>query len=494
MPNPEPQPDRAAHAVARSHVPFGVIVAIACVAQFMVVLDSSIVNVALPSMRTALGLSATAQQWVVDGYLIAFGGLLLLAARAGDLFGRRRVLQAGLVVFTLASLVGGLAQDGAVLLASRITQGVGAAALAPSSLSLIVAGHSDPRRRTRALTWWGVAASSAGATGMVLGGVLTAELDWRWVFFVNIPIGLVLLIATVVFLLPSPAADRRPALDLPGALTVTSGVAALVYGISVAPSDGWGSARVIVPLVAAAVLLTGFVLLERRANAPLVPLSLFAHPDLRTANVLMLCLGVVITAPLFFLSLYLQQVLGESALRAGLSLLPMAVVLSGGVLVSRRLLPVVGPRWLILAGGLTSAAGLVWLAHLPTHSAYAGHLLIPTLLAGVGMSVMVLPITGAATAGVDPRDAGVASGLANMGRQVGGALGLAALATLAASATSHSTTHGAAAVVHGYDTALFAVAGVSALAALLGRLLKTGPAARPAVAPASATGAKTLTR
>jgi EmrB/QacA subfamily drug resistance transporter len=437
----------------------------------MVVLDSSIVNVALPSMKTGLGLSGTAQQWVVNGYLIAFGGLLLLASRAGDLFGRRRVFQIGLIVFTAASLFGGLAHDGWMLLAARLVQGAGAAALAPSSLSLITASHTEPGQRTRAMTWWGVAASSAGAAGIVLGGLL-ASLSWRWVMLVNVPIGIGLLAASLACLQPSAASERRTRMDVPGAVTITLAAAAIVYGVSIASDHGWGSGHVLAMLIGGIVLLAAFAAIERRTDEPLIPLEVFSIHNVRMGNVLTLCGGVVITTPLFFLSLYLQQVLGESALRTGLSLLPMVSVIGVGVFFSQRLIPTIGPRRLVVGGGLVTAAGLVWLAQLPTHFDYVSDGLLPTLVVGAGTSVMMMPAIVAATTGVAPRDAGVASGLINMCRQLGAALGLAALVTVASTVTHNSRASGSAAVVDGYRIAFFVIAAVSVVTAPLALFLK----------------------
>jgi EmrB/QacA subfamily drug resistance transporter len=462
--------DHGPREVAKPGVALAVVAAIACSAQFMVVLDSTIVNVALPSMTSGLGLSVSAQQWVVDGYLIAFGGLLLLASRAGDLVGRRRVFQFGLALFSVASLLGGLAQDGWMLLTARLAQGVGAAALAPSSLSLITASHTEPAQRTRAMTWWGVAASSAGAAGIVLGGLLTS-LSWRAVMLVNVPIGAGLLVASVVCLAPSTASGSRARIDVPGAVSITVAAVAIVYGISIAPTDGWSSAQVLTALVVGIVLLAAFVMIERRGTAPLIPLEIFSIRNVRTGNALTLCMGVVITAPLFFLSLYLQQVLGDSALRAGLSLLPMVSVISVGVLVSQRLIPRVGPRRLVVAGGLLAAAGLAWLGTLPAHADYVDHVLFPTLVVGAGTSVMMMPAIVAATTGIDPRNAGVASGLINMCRQLGAAIGLAALVTVAAGVTSHSDAGGVASVVDGYRIAFDIMAAVGLVGAALALLL-----------------------
>ncbi|MET8725029.1 MFS transporter [Streptomyces misionensis] len=460
------------HGVAKPGVALSAVAAVACAAQFMVVLDSSIVNVALPSMKSGLGLSTSAQQWVVNGYLVAFGGLLLFASRAGDLFGRRRVFHTGLVVFSAASLVGGLAQDGWVLLAARIVQGAGAAALAPSSLSLITASHTDPARRTRAMTWWGVAASSAGAAGIVVGGLL-ASVSWRWVMLVNVPIGVGLLIAGLLCLAPTATGRRRSRIDLPGAVAVTLSAAAVVYGVSAAPEAGWAAARVVGTLVAGVVLLAVFVVVERHSDEPLIPPGVFSVANVRMGNVLTLCLGAVITAPLFFLSLYLQQVLGQSAVRTGLSLLPMVAVVSLGVFVSQRLIPLFSARRLVVVGGIVAAAGLAWLGRLPVRSAYVGHVLPPTVVVGAGTSLIMMPAIVAATSGIDPRDAGVASGLINMCRQLGAALGLSALVTVATTVTRHSSGPADAAVVHGYRVAFYALAALSLLGAALALLLRT---------------------
>src|SRR5690348_7104943 len=324
MPHPgnTSAPSVSAEPVTRPRVPPGVILAIACMANFMVIIDTSIVNVALPAMKAALGLSAADQQWVVNGYLITFGGFLLLAARAGDLFGRKGVFQAGLAVFTAASLAGGLAQDPWLLIAARVLQGIGAAALASSSLSLITASHPEGPARTHALSLWAAVGSSAGAVGVVLGGLLTTELSWRYVLFINVPIGIALLIAAAASLMPSPPGRDWARLDLPGALTVTIGVSSLVYAVSQATTKGWGSTPVIAAL-AAEVLLAAFGMIEARSPAPLVPLRILRRRSLAVGNTVMACLGVVMTSGFFFLSLYLQQILGYSALRTGMAIVPM---------------------------------------------------------------------------------------------------------------------------------------------------------------------------
>jgi EmrB/QacA subfamily drug resistance transporter len=468
------EPLAVAEPPARPHGPPGVILAIACVANFMVIIDTSIVNVALPAMKAALGLSAADQQWVVDAYLITFGGFLLLAARAGDLLGRKPVFQAGTVVFAAASLAGGLAQDPGLLIWARVIQGIGAAALASSSLSLITASHPEGLARTHALSVWAAVGSSAGAVGVVLGGLLTTELSWRYVLFINVPIGILLLIAAAASLAPSPSRRNWARLDLPGALTVTAGFGSLVYAVSQATIKGWGSAPVIAALGAAAVLLAAFGVIETRSAAPLVPLSIFGQRSLAVGNTVMTCLGLVMTSGFFFVSLYLQQILGYSALRTGMAIVPMTVLLAAGPLAAKRLLPRFGPRTLILAGGILTTFGLSWMSQFPDHSGYPAHILGPLAVIGAGVGLMLLPLAASATAGLQPRDAGLASGLFNTARQLGGAIGLAVLVTIAATTTRHRhLASPAAATVHGYRVALLICAAVSLASVLIALLLPT---------------------
>ena len=479
----------AVEPVVHPHLSLAVVVAIACIAQLMVILDTTVVNVALPAMKEHLGLSATGQQWVVNGYLITFGGLLLFAGRAGDLFGRRGVFLAGLGVFTAASLAGGLASGPGLLLAARFTQGAAAAALAPSSLSLITASHPEGAARTRAMSIWAATAGAGGAIGLVLGGILTTELSWRYVLLVNVPIGLALFAVSAAALLPSPRARVRRRLDVPGAVSATAGVGALVYGISEATNRGWGSIPVITALAAAAVLLTAFVAIESASPAPLVPLSIFRRRTVSVANVLMFLLGVLMTASLFFLSLYLQQVIGYSALRTGLAVLPMTGLMIVVAITSARLLPRLGASLLAVAGALLSAGGLGWLSRIPVHAAYASHVLGPTLILGVGLGLIMLPVTTTITAGIDARQAGLVSGLGNMSRQLGGAIGLSVLVTIATTATRHShLASPAAATVDGYRLALAICAAVSLAAAAAALLLPKAPPAAAVLADSDAVG------
>ncbi|WP_433604202.1 DHA2 family efflux MFS transporter permease subunit [Prescottella agglutinans] len=442
-----------------------VVLVLACGAQLMVVLDGLVVNVALPEIRVDLGMSPSALQWVVNGYLVTFGGLLLLAARAADFIGHRRVFLAGIAVFTLASLAGGLAHDPTVLIAARLAQGIGAAALAPSSLSLLTATHTG-NQRARALAIWSATSSSAGALGLVLGGVITGALGWRWVLLINVPIGAALWIVATATLAPAQV-RKRWALDLPGATTVTLGIGALTYGISQAGAHGWASTNVVVPLVAATALLGLSILVERRSPEPLVPSSILRRRNIVVANTVIAGLGAIMTATMYFLSLYLQQVLGNSPLETGLALVPMSVVLTLGALASKSLLSKFGVRRLIAAGGLLMAAGL-WLATITTHSGYVLHILGPTLVWAAGASIVIMPCIALATTGIDAEHAGLASGLINTARGTGGAVGLAVLASTAGAVTAHSSASASLErLVQGYSVAIMVAAIIAALVAVL---------------------------
>ncbi len=416
----------------RAHLPPWLVVAMACLASFMVVMDGSIVNVALPAMRHDLRLSHEAQQWVIDAYLLSFGGCMLLAARAGDLYGRRPVLLAGLFLFTLSSLAGGLASGAALLLAARAVQGVGAAVLATSSMTLVMAAtHHNRQARASALSLWAALNSAGFALGVVIGGLLTEGAGWRWVMFVNVPVGLALMAGIAASLLAPSAGAPRPRLDVPGALASTLGSALLVYGITQSTARGWGSPIVMGALVLALGLFALFVAIERRSASPLLRLSIFRLPGLAAGNLLMLCLGALLAASIYLLSITLQQVAGYGARETGLALLPMGLALAAVRLLFTKAMGAGTVRHLPLWGALAAAAGLAWLGGLPVQAAFARHVLGPTLLVGTGLGLLILAATHAVTSGVPMEDAGLASGLANTARQLGGALGVAALATLA---------------------------------------------------------------
>ncbi|MEV7976744.1 MFS transporter [Streptomyces sp. NPDC086519] len=483
-PSPEQHTDHGPDlgAVARSR-PW-VILAIACAAQFICVLDVSIVNVALPSMRESLGLSPGGLQWVVNGYALTFAGFLLLGGRAADLLGTRRVFLAGLALFTAASLAGGLAQAGWQLVAARFVQGLGGALLVPTTLTVLTTTFPHPRARARALAVLTAAAGAGGALGGVFGGLLTGLLGWRWVLFVNVPLGVVLSLAAAGTLPGAVRGSVRGRLDVPGSLAVTLGTSGLVAAIVVSEGHGWTSAFTLSLLAAAVLLFTGFLLWERRARHPLVPPAVFRVRPLMTANTLALVISGVLPATMFFLSLYLQNVKGLTPLWAGVALLPSAAGVALGAAAASRLVGVLGPRMVFLAGSLLAAASLVWLSRLGPDSGYAGPVAVPLFLSMAGLSVAGLPLTLTAVAGAGPDRAGLASGLLNTAKQIGGAVGLAVLVTLAATRTVALTAAGRtsedAATTQGFGLALLVAAGVVLGAGFCGLALPRGASPEPA--------------
>ena len=453
---------------AGRHVADGLVLALACVAQFMVVLDVSIVNVALPSIGRDLHYSATGLQWVVNAYVLTFAGFLLLGGRAADLFGQRRVFVAGLGLFTLASLAGGVAQDAAWLTAARAVQGVGGALLSPATLTIIVTTFTA-ERRARALGIWSAVAGAGGAAGSILGGVLTSALSWRWVLFVNIPIGVVATVAAVAWLTDSRRASRAEQagrLDVGGAVTVTAGLGILIYAIVGTETYPWNSARTIVLLAVAAVLLAVFAVIELRlARAPLVPFDVFRSRSVSGANAVMFLIGAAFFSMWYFLSLYLQNVLSYSALRAGLAFVPMAIMIMAGAQASSRLLPRIGVRPLLFTGTLLATAGFAWVSRISPEGSYWEHVFGPGCVIALALGVLFTPLASAATAGVPASRAGLASGVLNTSRQIGGSLGLAILATIATERTAAMLGAGQqAALTAGYARA-FEVAAAACLLA-----------------------------
>jgi EmrB/QacA subfamily drug resistance transporter len=465
----------------------GAILALVCVAQFMVVLDISIVNVALPAIARDLDYSSTGLQWVVNAYVLTFAGFLLLGGRLGDLFGRRRVFIAGLALFSLASLLGGLAQNSAELTTARAFQGLGGAVLSPATLTIIMTTFTEGEARHRALGAWSAVAGLGGAFGVILGGVLTSYLSWRWVLYVNIPIGVAAGFAARLMLTESRRPEQVQRLDVQGALLATGGLALLVYTIVGTDTHPWGSLRTLVLLAIALLLLASFVFTQTRVQQPLMPLSLFRSRSVSAANVVMLLLGVVFFSMWYFLSLYLQDVHGYGALKAGLLFLPMSVAIIVGAQIAGRLLGQVGAQRLLVVGLAMSAAGFAWLTQLTATSGYVAGVLGGTLLISFGTGLSFAPLATAATAGVHWSQAGLASGVLNTSRQVGGSIGLAALATVATNQTARVTgaSHAAALTsgyVHAFGTASV-VAAVAALAALrIPRLPRLAPD-RAAAAP-----------
>jgi EmrB/QacA subfamily drug resistance transporter len=449
--------------------------ALLAMTQFVIVIDASIVNVALPSIGKGLSFSRTDLSWVVNAYTLTFGGFLLLGGRLADLVGRRRMFIYGLVLFSLASLMGGLAQSEAWLLGARAVQGLGAALVSPAALSLITTTFAEGRERNRALGVWGAVAGAGGAAGVLLGGVLTSGLSWRWVLFVNVPIGVLAAALAPRLLVESRLEDDERSFDIPGAVTVTAGLSLLVYALVDAVNVGWGSTATLLRLGGAALLLIAFVVIELRERWPLMPFSIFRLRTLRGADIVGLLVGMSLFSMFFFISLYLQNVLGFSPIKTGLSYLPLAVtiILTAGV--ASRLVTRVGFKPTLIAGLLFVAAGLAWFAQVSPHGSYASDVLGPSLLAAVGLGLSFVTVTIAAVTGTTPHTAGLASGLINTAQQVGGALGLAILATVANSRTKEllaSHEHNlASALTKGFDRAFLVGAGFALLGALLAAVL-----------------------
>ena len=444
--------------------------------QFVIVIDAAIVNVALPSIGAHLHFSRDDLSWVVNAYTLTFGGFLLLGGRLADLLGRRRMFMMGLVLFSLASFAGGIAQSEPWLIAARAVQGLGAAIVSPAALSIITTTFAEGPERNRALGIWGAVAGAGGAAGVLLGGILTSGLSWRWVLFVNVPIGIAAAAFAPRFLAESRAEDQANTFDLPGAVTVTAGLSLLVYAVVDAVNAGWGSTATLVRLAGAALLLIAFVVIELRQRHPLVPFSIFRLRTLRGANVVGLLIGMSLFSMFFFISLYLQDVLHFSPIKTGVSYLPLAIgiILSAGL--ASQLVTRLGFKPPLIAGLLLIAGALVWFAQVPgTGGSYWADVFGPSLLAAVGLGFSFVPVTIAAVSGTNPHQAGLASGLINTSQQIGGALGLAILATIANSRTQslfHAGVHTTSvALTKGYDRAFLAGAGFAIAGAILAAVL-----------------------
>ncbi|MGP3975613.1 MFS transporter [Streptomyces sp. 8N114] len=459
------------------------------IGQFLVVLDVSVVNVALPSIRDGLSLSSTTLQWVVNAYALTFAGFLLLGGRAADLFGRKPVYLVGLGLFTVASLAGGLAQDAEMLIAARAVQGIGAAVLAPVTLSLLTSTFPEGPARTRAIATWAAVGTAGGAAGGLVGGLLTDLLSWRWVLLINVPVGVLVVAVVLLGLRERHEKSARRGLDLPGAALVTVGVAALAYGIGRTESHSWGTAGVLVPLVGGLLALGAFVAVEARTAEPLVPLRLFRLRAVAAGNVVTFVAMTGAFAMWYFLSLYMQNVLGYSAVRAGVSFLPHTVGVIVGSKVAPWLMTRFGTRTMVAVGGVVTTAGFGWQGLVLTaDGTFLGTILGPGLLMATGTGLLMTPLTDAATTGATAREAGVVAGLVNTSRQIGGALGLAVLGAVAAGATTaHNARPTPGQLADGYAAAYLAAAALTAASVLLVGLLPRAeqpPPERRAEAPA----------
>jgi EmrB/QacA subfamily drug resistance transporter len=435
------------------------VLVIVCLAQFMVVLDVTIVNVALPSIQRGLHFSAASLQWVINGYTLIFGGFLLLGGRAADLLGRKRLFSVGIALFSFASLLNGFAQSPAMLIAGRALQGLGAALVSPAALSIITTTFTSSEERTKALGVWSGIAAGGGAVGLLLGGVLTDLLSWQWIFYVNVPVGAIALLMALRSVPESRVASEHRTFDIAGAASVTAGLSLLVFAIVKAQSFGWGSPRTIALMASGVALLTAFAFIERRSSAPLVRLSIFRLRTLTVADAVMLLVASGLFSMFFFVSLYVQEILGYSPLRAGLAFLPVTAGIGIGAAIAQQLIRRLGVRAVATGGIAIATVGMVLLTRLPVHGSYVGDLLVGLMPMSIGMGLTFVPITLLGTGNVEADDAGLASGLFNTAQQVGGALGLAILSTLAASHTSGLLNGGAgaaaraAALVSGYHVA-----------------------------------------
>jgi EmrB/QacA subfamily drug resistance transporter len=458
--------------------------ALLALAQFVVVLDAAIVNVALPSIGTDLNFSQDNLSWVVNAYTLFFGGFLLLGGRVADLIGRRRMFTYGLILFAAASLVGGLASSEGMLIGARAVQGLGAALLSPAALSLVTVMFTEGSERNKAMGVWGAVAGSGGAAGVLLGGILTEYAGWEWVLWVNVPIGLAAA-AIAPRLLPESRTHESGTFDIAGAVSVTAGLSLLVYTLVDANNAGWLSGQTLGLGAVALALIAVFIVIERVSKAPLVPFSIFRRRTITGINVVAVLIAMALFSMFFFISLYMQQVLGYSAIKAGLSYLPLAggIIVSAGI--ASGLVTRFGFKPILIVGLVLTAIGLVWFSQVDVGGSYLGDILFPSVIAAVGLGFAFVPMTIAAVAGVEPHEAGLASGLINTSQQVGGALGLAILASIANSRTDSLMTEAGGAVsalpnalTEGFQIAFIVGAGFAVLGAVLAATLISSQTSR----------------
>jgi EmrB/QacA subfamily drug resistance transporter len=462
--------------------------ALIVVAQFMVVLDVAIVNVALPSIRTDLHFSQESLQWVITAYAIFFGGVLLLGGRLSDLLGRRRVFIAGLVIFTVFSLLNGLAWSEGSLIAFRSLQGLGAALLSPAALSILTTTFREGRERNLALGIWGAASGSGGAAGVLLGGALTSALSWSWIFFINVPVGIAVIALSPILLRESRADLGHRKFDFAGAASITSGLMLLVYALTRATQHGWATSTTIGLLVASAALIGAFFLIELRSKAPLLPLRIFRNRTLTASNVSGLLMGGAIFAQFFLLTLYMQEVLHYSALKTGVAYIGLTLTIIVFSAVAQALVTRIGIRSVLPAGLALSTVALVLFARLPVHGNYFTDLFPAFMISGLGLALAFVPMSIGALTGVRQADAGIASGLINTTQQIGGAVGVAVATTVATTFTTHyvdahagTNAFSGAALTHGFQMAFYVLAALAALGALLAAVMLESKPGEPEV-------------
>jgi EmrB/QacA subfamily drug resistance transporter len=452
--------------------------AVIVMAQFMVVLDVAIVNVALPTIKTDLHFSQESLQWVITAYSILFGGVLLLGGRMADLLGRRRMFMAGLALFTVSSLLDGLSWSEASLIGFRSLQGLGAALLAPAALSILTTTFEEGKDRNLALGVWGAVSGSGGAAGVLLGGALTSSLNWSWIFFINVPVGLAVLAVSPLLLRESRADLAHRHFDVPGAASITGGLMLLVYAMTRAVQHGWGTTETVVLIAVSAALIAGFIAIELRSAAPLLPMRMFRLRTLAGSNLAGLLLGGAVFSQFFLLTLYMQQVLHYSALQTGVAYVTLTLAIIVFANVAQMLALRVGIRRVLPVGMVLAAVALTLYARFPVHGHYFWDLFPAFLISGIGMAFAFIPITIGGLAGVSDSEAGIASGLINTSQQIGGAIGVAAATTISATYTSHylsahpgvAPTSGAA-LTHGFGIAFYALAAVAAVAAVAATVL-----------------------
>lgn len=451
-----------------------IILVLLALAQFMVVLDVSIVNVMLPTVQRTFGLSDTNLQWIITAYSLAFGGFLLLGGRAADLFGRRRVFLCGVTMFSLVSLLDGLSRSGGMLISLRALQGLSGAFMSPAALSIVLVTYREGHERNVALSVWGAVASGGAAVGVLLGGILTQYFGWRWCFFINVPVGILVLLYSLQVLPKHESEERHNDLDLPGAVSITAALMLFVYALTQAPTDGWASHKVLLCFAGTAVLLIAFVVNELHAKHPLMPLSVFRLRGITGANLIQLCNASALFSVFFFTTLYVQDILGYSPIRTGFSFLAVPFAITLTAINAPKIVKKVGFKPVLIVAPLITGVGLFMLAHIPAQGSYWTHVFPGLVIMGLGLGATFVSVLIAATSGLPPHLSGLASGLINTSQQIGGSLGLAVLTGISASSATRYLKHArpvthyttVAATVHGFQSGYYVAALFTVLAAV----------------------------